>query len=106
RKAFPYVEFDIFPPYGDGKYWTVVIASYTNKSDAVEARQAAKAFSIADDAFVWRIPEPLEAAHLWLPAHDDTALPRSASAKKIIECYTQQVAGDKTTTVFAVYQCS
>lgn len=106
RKAFPYIDFDLFPPYGDGKYWAVVIASYTNEADAVEARQAAKAFSIADDAFVWRIPQPLETAHLWLAAHDDTLLPKSVSAKKIIDCYTQQVADDKTTTVFAVYQCS
>ena len=45
--AFPYENFDLYPPYGDGTYWAVVIASYTDEKSALEARRLAIASSIA-----------------------------------------------------------
>jgi hypothetical protein len=106
QSTFPYENFDLYPPYGDGTFWAVVIASYTDEESALEARRLAVASAIADDSFVWGLPKPLASAHDWRPLRQGEPEPLAGTARKIVSCYSSQVSGNRSTTIRALYECS
>jgi hypothetical protein len=52
RERHPALEALVYPPAGRGHYWTVVVASYTGFSNAMNSAAAARETRVADDAFV------------------------------------------------------
>jgi uncharacterized protein YecT (DUF1311 family) len=89
QSTFPFERFDLYPPYGDGTFWAVVIASYTDEESALDARRLAVASAIADDSFVWGLPKPLASVRDWRPLREGEPEPLAGTARKIISCYSK-----------------
>ena len=92
RARFPYQRFSLFRPYGDHKFWAILTASYTSYEHAHDAELSAKRLGIAADAFVDRLPDPLDAALEWSP---------EPSRQTILECLSGGAE-----TIQEMYSCS
>jgi uncharacterized protein len=92
KDRFPFQRFSLFRPYGDHKYWAVVVASYTSFQNAKEAENLAKTLGIASDAFVDHLPLPPEEALDWTP---------EPSRQTVLEC----LAGGAN-SIQEMYACS
>lgn len=53
RSRNPELDADVYEPYQSNQWWGVMMASFTTKQKALEARDIARSRSIASDAYIW-----------------------------------------------------